>query len=93
MLFTKVRIHRILAVLLLVLAMVAVAVPPAPSESPPSRQTPAATNTTPTATGLGSGDVRTPTMSTGMAWVPRDTGPTGRTMRTPTVTGATPSVV
>lgn len=30
MLFTKVRIHRILAVLLLVLAMVAVAVPPAP---------------------------------------------------------------
>lgn len=30
MLFTKVRIHRILAVLLLVVAMVAVAVPPAP---------------------------------------------------------------
>lgn len=30
MLFTKVRIHRILAVLLLVVAMAAVAVPPAP---------------------------------------------------------------
>lgn len=35
MLFIKVRIHRILAVLLLVVAMVAVAVPPDPNRSHP----------------------------------------------------------